>query len=323
MMKYRNLGMYGLKVSEFALGSWMTDVSDVEQQQIAAETIELAYSQGVNFFDCADVYKKGAAERFLGNVLKKYPREDLVLSSKVYFPTGTGPNHRGLSRKHIFESIDQSLTNMQVDYLDLYFCHRFDQTTPLVETLQALSDLVDQGKILYIGVSEWTPVQLLEAQLIIQEKGLHPITVVQPQYHLFDRYIEHELMDVCERHGIGIVPFSPLAQGLLTGKYRQNQQIPAGSRATYQSQIKALLTEQNLAKVEVLIEMANQLGTDLASFSLAWALRKSAISSLITGASRPEQLENNLRALEIEIPETYLEQIDELFEFEKFNRQIG
>ena len=322
-MRYRNLGNSGLKVSEIALGSWMTDVSDSEKQELAEKSIDLAYENGVNFFDCADGYSNGSAERFLGRVLQKYPRKDLVLSSKVFFPTGSGPNDRGLSRKHIFESIDQSLENMQTEYLDMYFCHRFDKSTPLEETLQALSDLVDQGKILYIGVSEWTPVQLLEAQLIIQEKGLHKLSVVQPQYNMFDRYIEHELMDVCEKFGMGIVPFSPLSQGLLTGKYRKNQAIPEGSRATYQDQIQALLTEDNLDKVEPLIEMADSLGTDLASFSLAWALRKPVVSSLITGASKPEQLANNLKAVEVIIPETYFAKIDQLFGFKKFERHIG
>lgn len=322
-MKYRNLGKSGLKVSEIAVGSWMTNVSDSEKQAQAADTLKLAYENGVNFFDCADGYSRGAAEIFLGKTLKELPRKNLVLSSKVFFPTGDGPNDRGLSRKHIMESIDTSLQHMQTEYLDLYFCHRFDPTTPLAETLQALSDLVDQGKVLYYGVSEWTPVQVLEAQLIIQERGLHPLSVIQPQYNMTDRYIEHEMMDVCEKFGIGIVPFSPLAQGLLTGKYRKGQALPAGSRATYQGQIKALLTPENLDRVEELVNMAAELNTDLASFSLAWALRDSRISSLITGATNAQQLANNLKALDVTIPPEYLARIDALFGFEKFNRRIG
>lgn len=322
-MKYRRLGKSGLKVSEIALGSWMTDVSDEQHQTLAAESIRTAFENGVNFFDCADAYSGGAAERFLGQVLKTLPRKELIISSKVYFPTGDGVNDRGLSRKHIMTSIDQSLKNLQTDYLDLYFCHRFDPETPLEETLQALSDLVDRGKILYYGVSEWTPVQILEAQLIIQKLGLHPMSVVQPQYNMFDRYIEHELIDVCDQLGLGIVPFSPLSQGLLTGKYRLGQQIPAGSRATYQDQIQALLTTSNLEKVEALVKMAADLNTDLASLALAWDLRDSHITSVITGASKPEQLQNNLRALTVSIPEDYLQQIDALFNFKKFKRQIG
>lgn len=322
-MKYRRLGKSGLKVSEIALGSWMTDVSDDQHQTLAAESIRTAFENGVNFFDCADAYSGGAAERFLGQVLKTLSRKELIISSKVYFPTGDGVNDRGLSRKHIMTSIDQSLKNLQTDYLDLYFCHRFDPETPLEETLQALSDLVDHGKILYYGVSEWTPVQILEAQLIIQKLGLHPMSVVQPQYNMFDRYIEHELIDVCDQLGLGIVPFSPLSQGLLTGKYRLGQQIPAGSRATYQDQIQALLTTSNLEKVEALVKMAADLNTDLASLALAWDLRDSHITSVITGASKPEQLQNNLRALTVSIPEDYLQQIDALFNFKKFKRQIG
>lgn len=322
-MKYRRLGKSGLKVSEIALGSWMTDVSDEQHQTLAAESIRTAFENGVNFFDCADAYSGGTAERFLGQVLKTLPRKELIISSKVYFPTGDGVNDRGLSRKHIMTSIDQSLKNLQTDYLDLYFCHRFDPETPLEETLQALSDLVDRGKILYYGVSEWTPVQILEAQLIIQKLGLHPMSVVQPQYNMFDRYIEHELIDVCDQLGLGIVPFSPLSQGLLTGKYRLGQQIPAGSRATHQDQIQALLTTSNLEKVEALFKMAADLNTDLASLALAWDLRDSHITSVITGASKPEQLQNNLRALTVSIPEDYLQQIDALFNFKKFKRQIG
>lgn len=301
----------------------MTDVSDEQHQTLAAESIRTAFENGVNFFDCADAYSGGAAERFLGQVLKTLPRKELIISSKVYFPTGDGVNDRGLSRKHIMTSIDQSLKNLQTDYLDLYFCHRFDPETPLEETLQALSDLVDRGKILYYGVSEWTPVQILEAQLIIQKLGLHPMSVVQPQYNMFDRYIEHELIDVCDQLGLGIVPFSPLSQGLLTGKYRLGQQIPSGSRATYQDQIQALLTTSNLEKVEALVKIAADLNTDLASLALAWDLRDSHITSVITGASKPEQLQNNLRALTVSIPEDYLQQIDALFNFKKFKRQIG
>lgn len=322
-MKYRHLGKQGLRVSELALGSWMTDVSAPDKQDLAAQSIQLAYENGINYFDCADAYSDGAAEEFLGKTLKQFPRKELVISSKVFFPTDKGVNDRGLSRKHIMESIETSLTNMQTDYLDLYFCHRFDPETPLEETLQALSDLVDQGKILYYGVSEWRPVQILEAQLIIQERGLHPMAVVQPQYNMFDRYIEHELLDVCGKLGLGVVPFSPLSQGLLTGKYRKGQPIPAGSRATYQDQIKALLTDDNLDKVEGLIKMADELNNDLSTFALAWALRNPQISSLITGASKPEQLKNNLKAIDLEIPAEFYPRIDKLFGFKKFSRQIG
>lgn len=233
-MKYRSVGKSGLKISEVALGSWVTDLKGTAAEDVAKETVKLAYDSGVNFFDCADAYSGGAAERFLGKTLKQYPRKELVISSKVYFPTGEGVNDRGLSRKHIFESIDQTLKNMQTDYLDMYFCHRFDETTDLTETLRAMSDLVAQGKVLYYGVSEeWGSARLEEAQRIIDRYNLYPITVVQPQYNLQDRYIEHEIMGTCRKLGIGITTFSPLAQGLLTGKYRKGQPPPAGSRVTW------------------------------------------------------------------------------------------
>ncbi|MFD1486093.1 aldo/keto reductase family protein [Lacticaseibacillus baoqingensis] len=322
-MRYRQLGKQGLRVSEIALGSWMTDVSSAEKQDLARQSVVVAYEQGVNFFDCADAYSGGAAERFLGRSLADFPRDELVMSSKVFFPMGEGTNDRGLSRKHIMSSIERSLKNLQTDYLDLYFCHRFDPQTPLAETLTALSDLVDQGKILYYGVSEWTPVQLLEAKLIIQARGLHPLSVVQPQYNMFDRYIEHELLDVCAAHGWGVVCFSPLAQGLLSGKYQKGQPIPAGSRATYQNQIQALLTLENLDKVAELTQMAKAAGVSLATYSLAWALRDQRVSSLITGASKPAQLLSNLQALSVSLSAKEVQAIDELFGFKKFHRQVG
>lgn len=224
-MKYRSVGKSGLKISEVALGSWVTDLKGTAAEDVAKETVKLAYDSGVNFFDCADAYSGGAAERFLGKTLKQYPRKELVISSKVYFPTGEGVNDRGLSRKHIFESIDQTLKNMQTDYLDMYFCHRFDETTDLTETLRAMSDLVAQGKVLYYGVSEeWGSARLEEAQRIIDRYNLYPITVVQPQYNLNDRYIEHEIMGTCRKLGIGITTFSARAGSA-------DRQVPQGPAA--------------------------------------------------------------------------------------------
>lgn len=195
-MEYRNVGASGLKVSEIAVGSWMTDLAGARKPASQKKSIRLAYDQGVNFFDCADAYSGGEAEKFLGRVLKDYRRSSYVVSSKVFFPTGPGVNEWGLSRKHIFENADRSLKNMGLDYIDLYYCHRFDPTTPMEETLRALSALVDQGKILYYGVSEeWGGARIEKAQAIIEKYGLHPMTVIQPQYNMMDRYIEHELMD--------------------------------------------------------------------------------------------------------------------------------
>ena len=325
-MKYRNVGKAGLKVSEIAVGSWMTDLGSNQKVETAAEIIRLAYESGVNFFDCADAYSGGEAERFLGRLLKNYRRSSIVVSSKVFFPTGSGANEWGLSRKHIVENIDRSLKNMGMEYLDLYYCHRFDPSTPMEETLRVLSHLVDQGKILYYGVSEeWGGARLEEAQQIIREYHLHPLTSVQPQYHMMDRYIEHEIMGICEKYGIGIMPFSPLAQGLLTGKYKKGQPYPQGSRATHQAdkQVNHLLTDENLDKVEKLTQIAKELGTNMSVLALAWILRKGIVSSVITGASRKEQLENNLAASGFEIPADAMQKIGEILNFHRFERHVG
>ena len=324
-MKYRNLGKCGLKVSEIGVGSWMTDINGGSKVDVAKDTIKLAYENGVNFFDCADAYSGGDAEIFLGNVLKDFKRSSYVVSSKVFFNMGPGCNDGGLSRKHMLEQLDQSLKNLQVDYLDMYFCHRFDPTTPLEETLQVLSDMVTQGKILYYGVSEWSPVQITEALGIIKYMGLRPMSVIQPQYNMMDRYIEDEIMGICEKNGMGIVPFSPLSQGLLTGKYLKNQPIPEGSRATHQGdkQINKMLTDANLDKVEQLIKVADGLSVNLSVLSLAWALRRPVVSSLITGATKPSQLENNLAASGFKIPEDALAEIEKILNYHPFSRKIG
>lgn len=325
-MNYRSVGKSGLKISEIAVGSWMTDLQGSEKTAVAEQTIRLAYDKGVNFFDCADAYSGGEAEKFLGRVLKDYGRSSYVVSSKVYFPTGRGINDRGLSRKHIFENIDRTLKNMQMDYIDLYYCHRYDETTPLEETLRALSDLVTQGKILYYGVSEeWSAARITEAQKIIEKYNLYPMTVIQPQYHMMDRYIEHEIMGVCKNYGIGITPFSPLAQGLLTGKYKKGQPYPEGSRATHQAdkQINNLLTDENLDKVEKLTKIAEELGTNMSVLALSWILEKDIISSVITGATRSEQLENNLAASGFKIPADALCEIEKILGFTRFERHVG
>lgn len=324
-MQYRNLGKWGLKVSEISIGSWMTDLNGLGAAETARQSIRAAYDAGVNFFDCADAYSGGEAEKFLGNVLRDYKRSSYVVSSKVFFPVGRGANDWGLSRKHIIEQADNSLKNMKLDYLDLYFCHRFDPTTPVEETMQALSDLVAQGKILYYGVSEWSPVQIMKALSVIKELHLRPMSVIQPQYNMVDRYIEDEIIQICTENGIGIVPFSPLAQGLLTGKYRKGQPLPAGSRATHQAdkQINRLLTDKNLETVEKLSDVADQLGIPLAVLALAWILRLPQISSVITGASKPEQLESNLAASGFKIPADALDEIEKILNYHPFVRKIG
>lgn len=324
-MQYRNLGKWGLKVSEISLGSWMTDLNGLGAAETARQCIRAAYDAGVNFFDCADAYSGGEAEKFLGNALREYKRSSYVVSSKVFFPVGRGPNDWGLSRKHIVEQLDATLKNMKLDYVDLYFCHRYDPTTPVEETLQALSDMVAAGKVLYYGVSEWTPVQLSEAVACTKQMHLRPISVIQPQYNMVDRYIEDETVQLCAENGIGIVSFSPLAQGLLTGKYRRGQPLPAGSRATHQAdkQINALLTDENLGKVEQLSRIANELGVTLSVLALAWILRLPQISSVITGASKPEQLEANVAASGFRIPPQALDEIEKILDRHPFVRKIG
>lgn len=324
-MKYRNLGKWGLKVSEIALGSWVTKLTGTEAETIATSVADKAFDEGVNFFDCADAYSGGEAERFLGKVLARHKRSEYVVSSKVFFPMGRGANERGLSRKHIVEQLDNTLKNMKLDYLDLYFCHRFDPSTPIEETVQVLSDMVDKGKVLYYGVSEWSPVQITEAIHLAKENDLRPLSVIQPQYNMADRYIEDEIIGICEKYGVGITVFSPLAQGLLTGKYRKGQPFPDGSRATWQEdrQLVNLLSESNLDKVEKLIPIAEELGVPLSTLALGWILRKKQITSVITGASKPEQLLSNVRASGMELPDDVLEKIETILDYKPFFRRIG
>ena len=324
-MKYRRVGGSGLKVSQIALGSWMTDLAGSQAVEVARHTVRLAYESGVNFFDCADAYSGGAAEIFLGECLKDYPRSKLVISSKVFFPVGDGANERGLSRKHIFEQVEKSLRNLRVDYLDMYFCHRFDPETPVEETLRALDDLVHQGKVLYYGVSEWSPVQITKALGIIKDMRLYPMTVLQPEYNMVDRYVEDEIFDICKENGLGIVPFSPLAQGLLTGKYRKGQPIPEGSRATHQAdkQINNLLTDRNLDIVEQLLPIAQELNVPLSVLALAWTLRDPVVASVITGATKPEQLQMNLAADQLTLSEDVIRRIENILDYHPFYRKIG
>ncbi len=324
-MNYRSMGKTGLKLSEVALGSWVTDLSDASAVENAKEIVDKAFALGVNFFDCADAYSGGEAERFLGKALKDHRRGEYVVSSKVFFPMGRGANEWGLSRKHIREQLERTLQNMRLDYLDLYFCHRFDPTTPIAETVEILSDLVKEGKLLYYGVSEWTPAQIVEAILTAQRDGNRPLSVIQPQYNMVDRYIEDEIVGICERFGVGITPFSPLSQGLLTGKYRKNAPLPQGSRATWQAdkQINKLLTEQNLDKVERLLKVAEELNVPLSVLALTWILRLKQVTSVITGASRMSQLESNVSASGFEIPADALGEIDKILDYHPFVRRIG
>jgi voltage-dependent potassium channel beta subunit len=317
-MKYRRLGNSGLKVSEISLGSWLTYGGYVGKEQ-AISIIDKAYELGINFFDTANIYMHGEAEKIVGEALRKYPRESYVVATKVWGPMGEGPNERGLSRKHIMEQCEASLKRLGLDYIDLYYCHAFDPDTPMEETLRAMDDLVRQGKVLYIGVSNWTAAQIAEAVSIVDKYLLHRIVANQPLYNLFAREIEKEIIPLCERNGIGQVVYSPLAQGVLAGKYKTVSDAPAGSRATDKhgsETVKSWLKEENLRKVERLRPIAEELGISLAQLALAWTLRQPNVSSAIIGASRPEQLEENVKALEVTLPDEVLAQIDEIFPVE-------
>ncbi|MBP2112103.1 aldo/keto reductase family protein [Paenibacillus silagei] len=310
-MKYRRLGGTGLKVSEISLGSWLTYGGYVEQDN-AVKAIETAYSLGINFFDTANVYEKGAAEKVLGATLSSYPRESYVLATKVFGVMGDGPNDRGLSRKHITEQCHASLKRLGAEYVDLLYCHRYDPETPIEETLRALDDLVRQGKVLYVGVSEWTAAQMTEALAVADRYLLDHIVVNQPVYNMFERYIEKEIIPLGQRKGIGQVVFSPLAQGLLTGKYSSVSEIPADSRAARLDWMRKGITEEKLTKVQELGKVAAELDISVGNLALAWILRQPNVSSALVGASRPEQVEENVKASGIELNEDILARIEEI-----------
>ncbi|EGL20052.1 MULTISPECIES: aldo/keto reductase family protein [unclassified Paenibacillus] len=308
-MHYRRLGRSGLKVSEISLGSWLTYGGYVERDN-AVQSIRKAYDLGVNFFDTANVYKQGEAEKVVGDTLKEYPRESYVLATKAFWPMGEGPNDRGLSRKHIMEQAHASLKRLGTDYVDIYYCHRYDPETPLEETLRALDDLVTQGKVLYIGVSEWTAAQMADALGLAERYLLDKIVVNQPVYNMFNRYIEKDIIPLGEEKGIGQVVFSPLAQGLLTGKYKSADDIPADSRAAKVETMRGAVTAENIAKVKQLEGIAAELDLTVGQLALAWILRQPNVASALVGASRPEQVEQNVKAEGVKLAADVLERIE-------------
>lgn len=312
-MEYRRLGQYGLKVSELSLGGWTTFGNLVKEQDTVREIIIRAYEAGINFFDIADIYARGESEIMMGKVLKDFPRHTLVISSKVFWPMSDDVNDRGLSRKHIMESIDKSLKRIGTDYLDLYFCHRWDEETPLLETMRAMDDLIHQGKILYWGTSEWTGDQIEQANQLAEQYHLHPPAVEQPQYNIRVRELfENEIMPTATSNGMGLVIWSPLNSGLLTGKYDDG--LPEGSRLAELDWLReALYTEDTIEQVKQLKPIADDLGITRAQLAIAWALRQKDISSVITGATRVSQLEDNLGAAEVKLSDDILEQIDRIF----------
>jgi len=303
-------------VSALSYGNWVTHGSDIDEKAADA-CVRAALDLGITTFDTADVYAMGAAEEVLGRALEGERRDTIEIFTKVYWPTGPNPNNRGLSRKHIFESLHASLGRLRTDHVDLLQAHRFDFETPLEETMRAFDDLVRQGKVHYVGVSEWTADQIAEGLRIADEMGFDRIVSNQPQYSLLWRVIEAEVVPLCEKEGIGQIVWSPLSQGVLTGKYLPGQPPPAGSRATGpegSEEISWLMRDEVLDPVAKFAAIAKEAGHTPAAVALAWVLRNQNVSSAIVGASRPEQLVENAKALDVVFDDDLLAAIDEVLE---------
>lgn len=315
-MEHRQLGTSGLMVSELAYGNWITHASQVEEDAARA-CVHAALDAGITTFDTADIYAATRAEEVMGRALAGQRREGLEICTKVYWPTGPGANDRGLSRKHIIESCHGSLRRLGTDYIDLYQAHRFDVSTPIEETLRAFDDLVRQGKVLYVGVSEWRAEQIEEAVRVAAELGFDRIVSNQPQYSMLWRVIEAEVVPACERLGIGQIVWSPLAQGILTGKYSPGQPPPAGTRATSQAGaafIARWIRDDVLERVAALRPIADELGLSMSQLALAWVLANQNVSAAIIGASRPEQVAENVAAVGAKLTPDSLAAIDAVIE---------
>ncbi|MDA8358717.1 MAG: aldo/keto reductase family protein [Actinomycetota bacterium] len=315
-MRHRHLGRTGMMVSALSYGNWITHGGQVEEDAARA-CVKAALDAGITTFDTADVYAIGAAEDVLGRALEGIRRDSIEIFTKVYWPTGPNPNNRGLSRKHIIESLHASLTRLRTDHVDLLQAHRFDYETPLEETLRAFDDLVRQGKVHYVGVSEWTAEQIAEALRIADDMGFDRLVSNQPQYSLLWRVIEAEVVPLCEREGIGQIVWSPLAQGVLTGKYLPGEPPPEGSRATSKDGVEFiewLLRDEVLEPVQAFAKLARDAGYTPAAVALAWVLRNPNVSSAIIGATRPEQVEENVKAVDVELDADLLAAIDKVLE---------
>jgi aryl-alcohol dehydrogenase-like predicted oxidoreductase len=313
-MEHRHLGRSGLKISEIAYGNWITHGSQVEEDAASA-CVAAALDAGITTFDTADVYAGTKAEAVLGRALHGQRRESLEICTKVYWPTGPGVNDRGLSRKHIMESAEASLRRLQTDYLDLYQAHRYDSETPLEETLRAFDDLVRQGKVLYIGVSEWRAEQIAAAVQIAAEMGFDKIISNQPQYNMIWRVIEADVIPLCEKEGIGQIVWSPIAQGVLTGKYLPGAAPPTGSRATDEAGsrfIRNYLTDEILTTVQQLRPIAEEAGLTLSQLAIAWTLQNPNVSAAIIGATRPEQVTENAKAAGVRLDPAAMRRIDDI-----------
>lgn len=312
-MKYRKVGKSGLKISEIALGSWLTYGGTVEDKT-AKECMTAAIEQGINFIDSAEIYAQGRAEEVIAEFLSEgvVSRRNLVISSKVFWPTSKDIVDWGNSRKNIMNAIEGTLDRLNLDYVDIYYLHRYDYTTPLKETVAVLDDLIRSGKVRYWGTSVWTAAQLERANAVAKEMGAHRPIVEQPMYNMLFRHIELEIMPVAKTHGMGFTVWSPLAQGLLTGKY--NDGIPEGSRGSSSQMMQEQLTKENLAKLRKLGEIATSLDISTNQLALAWILRRPEISAAIVGATRPEHVEENVMASDVHLSADVLEQIEEVLD---------
>jgi voltage-dependent potassium channel beta subunit len=306
-MKYRRVGKTGLKISEISIGAWLTYGGSVEAAT-SERILKAAIEAGVNFIDISDIYARGEAEKVVGRAIKEIKRSDLVISSKLFWPMTDNVNDRGLSRKHITESIEKTLNRIGTDYLDIYFCHRFDPETEVEETVRAMDDLVHQGKVLYWGTSVWTAAQIEQAVGDARFWRAYQPSVEQPRYNMLDRHIETEIIPTCERNGMGLTVWSPLAQGLLSGKYSDG--VPDKSRAATTEWLKRDMTPENFAKVKKLTALAQELGITVGQLALAWILRLPQISCAITGATSVTQLEENVKASQIRLDKATLERIE-------------
>src|SRR5581483_3097918 len=315
LMEYRHLGKSGLMVSEIAYGNWITHGDQVEEQA-AADCVRAALDEGITTFDTADAYAAGRAEEVMGRALHGVRRESIEIFTKVYWPTGKGRNDRGLSRKHIIESANASLRRLQTDYVDLYQAHRYDYETPIEETMRAFDDLVRAGKVLYIGVSEWRAEEIAAGLRGAAELGLDRIVSNQPQYNMLWRVIEPEVVPLCEKEGIGQIVFSPIAQGVLTGKYLPGQAPPANSRATDEKSgrdfISRWMRDDLLAKVQDLKPLADEAGLSMAALAVAWTLQNPDVSSAIIGATRPDQVRENAKAAGVKLDSGLLRRVDDV-----------
>lgn len=313
-MEYRTLGRSGLKVSEIALGNWVTHGGQVGDDAARA-CVHAALDGGINFFDTADIYEFGKAEAVLGNILKGHNRDHLVIATKTFWSMSDDPNDRGLSRKHIMRSCEGSLKRLQTDHVDLYQAHRYDRRVPLEETMRAFEDLVRQGKALYIGISEWTAEQIAAALEIAEARGFDRIISSQPQYSMLWRVPEAEVIPLCRKEGIGQICWSPLAMGVLTGKYKPGEPHPQGSRASYGQGIRdEYLSDETLRAVQNLKPLAEEAGLSMASFALAWVLQNDNVSAAIIGATKPEQVTENVKAAGTKLDADLLHKVDEVLD---------